>query len=328
MNFMYKMERKFGKYAIRNLSLIIILCYAAGYIIELINSSVINYLTLDPYAIVHGQVWRIVSWVLIPPPESNIFFAIIMCMFCYSIGTSLERTWGTFQYNVYIFSGMIFTVLGSFLMMGFSYIFKQNLVSASGLFFRVASQFFSTYYVYMSIFLAYAVTFPDNTVLFMFFIPVRVKWLGIADAAFLVFDTVRTAVAIDSIVPGMGYIVYFAVGSSMLNFIVFFFTTRKYIRMNKAQRKMHKEFRQHARNVKVEQKMGVPKHRCAVCGRTEKDGEDLVFRFCSKCEGNYEYCQDHLYTHIHVAKGNADNVSGCSDKDAGYGFDSNSQTHR
>ena len=37
-------------------------------------------------------------------------------------------------------------------------------------------------------------------------------------------------------------------------------------------------------------------HRCAICGRTEKDGEDLEFRFCSKCKGNYEYCQEHLFT--------------------------------
>ena len=43
----------------------------------------------------------------------------------------------------------------------------------------------------------------------------------------------------------------------------------------------------------------VTKHKCAVCGRTEKDDPNLEFRFCSKCNGNYEYCQDHLYTHIH-----------------------------
>lgn len=49
-------------------------------------------------------------------------------------------------------------------------------------------------------------------------------------------------------------------------------------------------------------------HRCAVCGRTERDGDDLVFRFCSKCEGDREYCQDHLYTHIHVTgRNNPDN---------------------
>ena len=43
-------------------------------------------------------------------------------------------------------------------------------------------------------------------------------------------------------------------------------------------------------------------HRCAVCGRTEKDDPTLEFRYCSKCEGEYEYCMDHLYTHRHVTK--------------------------
>ena len=61
MKFLYKMEHKFGRFAVRNLSLIIILCYAAGYIIELVNSDFIYYLSLDPYAIVHRQVWRLIS---------------------------------------------------------------------------------------------------------------------------------------------------------------------------------------------------------------------------------------------------------------------------
>ena len=45
---------------------------------------------------------------------------------------------------------------------------------------------------------------------------------------------------------------------------------------------------------------GITRHKCAVCGKTENDGEDLVFRFCTKCNGNYEYCSEHIYTHEHV----------------------------
>ena len=309
MNLMYKMERKFGKYAIRNLSLILIICYAAGYILEFAAPSFLVNLTLNPYAIVHGQVWRIVSWILIPPNESNIFFAIIMLVFYYSIGTTLERTWGTFQYNVYLFSGMIFTVIGSFLMMGFCYLFKADLITDgiiignylikgdSG-FFSYLSYSFSTYYVNMSIFLAFAATFPDNQVLLMFIIPIKVKWLGIVYAAFLVYEMVSGVLAGGSI----GFVYPFVIGSSMLNFVVFFFTTRNYIRMNRAQRKMHREYERRSRQAKHEAASGITKHRCAVCGRTEKDGDDLVFRFCSKCEGNYEFCQDHLYTHIHYTR--------------------------
>lgn len=44
-------------------------------------------------------------------------------------------------------------------------------------------------------------------------------------------------------------------------------------------------------------------HRCAICGRTELDDPNLEFRYCSKCEGNYEFCQDHLFLHIHAKDG-------------------------
>ena len=298
MNFIYKLEHKFGRFAIRNLSLILILCYVAGYIIEFAAPAFMEYLTLNPYAIVHGQVWRIVSWIIIPPGESNIFFAIIMLVFYYSIGTSLERTWGTFQYNLYLFAGMFFTLIGSFLMMGFCYLFRPELLN--GIYseytvFESLSYVFSTYYVNMSIFLAYAATFPDNQVLLMFIIPIKVKWLGVVYGAFLVYEMISGMLMNGNV----GFVYPFVIGSSMLNFIVFFFTTRNYIRMNRSQRKMHRDFARKQRTDKAARNAGITKHRCAVCGRTEKDGDDLVFRFCSKCAGNYEYCQDHLYTHIH-----------------------------
>lgn len=294
MNFMYKLERKFGKYAIKNLSLILVLCYVAGYIIQYINSGFMLYLTLDPYAIVHGQVWRIISWILIPPPEENVFFAIIMLLFYYSIGTALERTWGTFCYNLYLFSGMFFTVLGAFVMLACGYIFNGNVVSVNAAwYFRWYSLFFSTYYVNMSIFLAYAATFPDNEVLLMFIIPIKVKWLGIIDGLYLVYEMIYNAVTV-------GYVYPIVIGASLMNFIVFFFTTRKYIRMNRAQRKMHRAYKKQVNS--FEKSNAIGKHRCAVCGRTEKDGDELQFRFCSKCQGNYEFCQDHLYTHVHFTK--------------------------
>lgn len=298
MNFIYKLEHKFGRFAIRNLSLILILCYVAGYIIEFAAPAFMGYLTLNPYAIVHGQVWRIVSWILIPPGENNIFFVIIMLVFYYSIGTSLERTWGTFQYNLYLFAGMFFTLIGSFLMMGFCYLFRPELLN--GIYseytvFESLSYVFSTYYVNMSIFLAYAATFPDNQVLLMFIIPIKVKWLGVVYGAFLVYKMISGMLMNGNV----GFVYPFVIGSSMLNFIVFFFTTRNYIRMNRSQRKMHRDFARKQRTDKAARNAGITKHRCAVCGRTEKDGDDLVFRFCSKCAGNYEYCQDHLYTHIH-----------------------------
>lgn len=305
MNFLGRIERKFGRYAIKNLSLILIICYAAGFIIEYFAPEFEIYLYLDPYAIAHGQVWRIVSWILIPPPESNIFFALIMLAFYYSIGTLLERTWGAFWYNVYLFGGMIFTVIGSFLMMSFCYLFKADLIETAVLastgqrgaeaFFCAAGSFFSTYYVNMSIFLAYAATFPDNQVLLMFFIPIKVKYLGVVYGVFLVYEII-TGVFGGGV---LGFVYPFAIGSSLINFVVFFFGTRRYIRMTRAQRKQHAAFVRQVREEQKRQAQTITKHRCAICGRTEKDGDEHVFRFCSKCDGNYEFCEDHLYTHIH-----------------------------
>ena len=88
MNFLNKMERRFGRYALTNLSLYIVLTYAAGYLLYMITPQVLTYMTLEPAMILRGQVWRIVSWLLIPPSTQNIFFILITLMFYYSIGTS------------------------------------------------------------------------------------------------------------------------------------------------------------------------------------------------------------------------------------------------
>lgn len=300
---MSKFERKFGKYAIRNLSLVLIICYAIGYVMQTINIGWLDYLTLNPYLILHGQVWRLVSWVLIPPQGSNILFVLIMMMFYYSIGTTLERTWGTYRYNVYLFSGMLFTILGSFLCMGLSYVFYGGMITMIGeaSFFQTASVFFSTYYINMSIFLAFAATFPEAQVLLMFIIPIKVKWLGIVYGAMLTLDLIQGAGVSKSLGSAFGFVDLFyriALLASLMNFIVFFITSRKKVHISPKQMKRRQEFKSQVRKAPE-----VTKHKCAICGRTDESNPELEFRFCSKCDGNYEYCQDHLFTHQHVTRG-------------------------
>lgn len=88
MNFWDKMEKKFGRYAIPNLSLYLILCFGCGYLIYAINPAMLNYLTLDPYKILHGQIWRLFTWILIPGDGGSInIFTLIMLFFYYSIGS-------------------------------------------------------------------------------------------------------------------------------------------------------------------------------------------------------------------------------------------------
>ncbi|MCI8693490.1 MAG: hypothetical protein HFH91_12285 [Lachnospiraceae bacterium] len=292
---MSKFEKKFGKYAISNLSLILILCYAVGYLIDLVNGSFLSWLSLDPYAILHGQVWRLFTWIIIPPSSLDPF-TIIMLLFYYNIGTSLERTWGVYRYNVYLLSGMLFTIIGSFVWMGSQYFFGGSIISLAD-HSQLASLYFSTYYVNMSIFLAFAATFPNVQVLLMFIIPIKVKWLGFLYGLLLAYDFL----AAKDIVFGAGIVIQtavlirIAIASSLLNFLIFFVTSRSRIHMTPRQMKRRMEFKQDVRR-----NSRVTRHKCAVCGQTEDDNPDLEFRFCSKCKGNYEYCQHHLFTHTHV----------------------------
>ena len=293
MNFLNKMERNFGKYAISNLSLYLILGYVLGYVIQLINPVIMDFFTLNPYLILHGQIWRLVTWIIIPPSSNPDLLTIIMLFFYYSIGTNLERTWGTFYYNVYLFMGMIFTILGSFLIMGISYVPLFGLSQTMDFYgttqyFIYVARNFSTYFVNMSIFLGFAATFPEVQVLLMFIIPIKVKWMGIAYVILLLVQFLQNGI--------IGKIV---IGASLLNVVIFFLMTRSNLRMRMSPRQV-KRRHDYNREVKRAKPMSVAKHKCAVCGKNSEDNPDTEFRFCSKCNGNYEYCQDHLFTHTHV----------------------------
>ena len=289
---MSNFEKKFGKYAIKNLSLILIMCYACGYLMKWINPGFFTYLYLNPYEIIHHfQIWRLLTW-LIVPPDSFDFWTLLMLYFYYSIGTSLERTWGTYRYNVYIFSGILFTAVGAFILYGVSSLLgAQSLglwTTVNG--YITYPTMFSTYYVNMSIFLAFAATFPDMQVLLFFFIPIKVKFLGIIYGLILVYNFIAGY--------GNPYLTAanrFVIAASLPDFAVYFFTSRGRIHMSPKQMKRRQEFKREVKNSSK-----ITRHKCAVCGRTEETNPELEFRFCSKCDGNYEYCQEHLFTHVHV----------------------------
>ena len=83
---------------------------------------------LSPYHILHGQVWRLITWVFMPT-DTNLVYLLIMALFYYQLGTTLERTWGTFRFNVYIFGGMLFTVIGAFLLYGIMYLLNGGVTT-------------------------------------------------------------------------------------------------------------------------------------------------------------------------------------------------------
>lgn len=65
-NWLDKMERRFGRYAIRNLTMYLLAGYAIGYLLSFTMPQLLTYFTLEPALILKGQVWRLLSWVIIP----------------------------------------------------------------------------------------------------------------------------------------------------------------------------------------------------------------------------------------------------------------------
>ena len=200
MNFFRKLERKFGRFAIPNLMYYIIMMYAAGFVMSLFNPYFyVQYLALDAAAILRGQVWRIVTF-LVCPPQSGVLFALLAMYLYYSIGSTLERVWGTFRFNMFFFMGVLGHIIAAFLVYG-----------VTG--FSVPM---SPYYLNESLFLAFACTFPEMQFL-LIFIPIRAKYLGMMYGALLVY----------SFLTG-GIIAKIEIVVSMLNFIIFFLMTRNY----------------------------------------------------------------------------------------------------
>lgn len=285
MNWLNKMERKWGRYAVPNLMLWLIGAYSIGYILFQANPAIIEYLMLSPYHILRGQVWRLVTWIFMPSTGS-LFSLLIMALLYYQLGSALERTWGTFRFNVYIFSGMIFTVIGAFILYGIMCLLGGGVTMSA----MLLGYGFSTNYINLSIFLAFAVTYPEMQLLLMYIIPVKMKWMAVIYAVLTVAQLIEG-----------NWASRIAIVMSLLNFMIFFLSTRSVKRYSPHEVKRRQQFKSQMSRPQNTYAGGAH-HKCAVCGRTELDDPTLEFRFCSKCEGNYEYCQDHLFTHQHMRR--------------------------
>lgn len=285
MDFLTKLERKFGRFAIPNLTMILIGGFILGYMIEIFAPEALTLIALNPAKVMKGQVYRLITWVVMPPESTNIFFVVISLMFYFYVGRTLENSWGDFRYTVYILSGILFTDLGIMLTyFGMAAAGQGDLVE---LYIQYGLYGASTYYLCLSMFLACAFMFPDMQVLLMLIIPVKVRWLGYLDIAYLIVTVIQFG-------QMHYYVGMVTVVMSVLNFIVFYFMLKGKTRVSPAQRKRKKQYKREVRQTQI-----LTRHKCAICGQTEEDDPSLEFRYCSRCKGNYEYCQNHLFTHEH-----------------------------
>lgn len=294
MSWVNKLERKLGKYAIHNLMFYIIGLYILGLFIQLFGGGFYDaYLSLNVEMILKGQIWRLVTFIIAPPPDASLIFMVFTLYLYYMIGTSLENVWGAFRFNLYFFMGVIFNIVAAFLVY---FIFGQNYE-------------LTTYYLNLSLFFAFAITYPDMEFLLFFILPVKVKWLAMIDAVYMGATIIfgysfwhlpySLQMKLFSPLMELGIMPFPEIATaalvSILNFIIFFLMTRNYKRVSPKEIKRKTVYKRQVKHANT-----AARHKCYICGRTSDDYPELTFRYCSKCNGNYEYCQDHLFTHEHI----------------------------
>ena len=237
MKFINKLERKFGRFGIPNLTVYIIGCYVLGYFLAMLAPGVLDMLSLDMSMVMRGQIWRLVTWVIYPPSSVGgtgnlVMFLLAIFFFDYPIGTSLERTWGTFRYTLYIFSGLLFTVIAAVLL----HAFTGGYVTMNGITYSLGGSIFTTYYISVSVFLAYGVSFPNMRVMLYFIIPIKMSWMSIFYGVMIIYEMI-------SYIRMGAWFMAVLIVASLLNFVIYFLGTRDIQRYNPKEVHRRNEFR-------------------------------------------------------------------------------------
>ncbi|NMB34395.1 MAG: rhomboid family intramembrane serine protease [Clostridium sp.] len=265
MNLIDRLERKFGKYAIRNLPMYICGLNLLVYLLGLLDTNIYRHIFLIPQLVIKGEVWRLITYVFIPPETSysSIIWILFILYFYYTMSTTLENEWGSFRFNIYYFAGMLGTTIASFI-------------------FQIPA---TAVFINLSIFLAFAHLYPEYRIYIFMLIPIKIKYLGWLSWAFIGYKLIVYP-------PFMKVYVLIPI----INFFLFF---AKDIYME-YRTKGNAAYRR--RKFKGSHKEKLYIHKCTVCGITEKDDPNMEFRYCLTCEGNYEYCMEHLKNHEHIRK--------------------------
>ena len=270
-----KIERfcyRHPNFGIPNLMRYLTIANVVFWVMNMINRPFLSYMLFNPALIQRGQVWRLVSFLFVPP--STGVLALLVFYFYYWIGSTLEKQWGTGQFTIYFFTGVVLTVLYGFVI----YWITGKAVTLD------------SSYLYLSMFFSFAALFPDMQVLFMFFIPVKMKYLAIVDAAFFLYAVVTTPFPA-KLVPLV----------AVLNFLIFCGGELKAM-LPRRQSRGTINFKRESARIRREQQDKLYTHKCAVCGRTDTDYPNLEFRYCSRCAGYHCFCADHINNHIHFTE--------------------------
>ncbi len=217
--------------------------------------------------ILHGEVWRLLSFVFVPT-SINPFYLLLGCYVTYWTGQMLEREWGTAKFSLFYLGGVVLSIAG-------------------GLILGVAD----IYYIHLSFFLVIATMYSEMQVLFMFVLPIKMKWLALLDVALILLEGLENG----------PFVILLAV-PSFVNYFIFTWPFWS-MKLGFARRRADPQVINFKRAQKKAKETGGYMHKCAVCGLTDQDDPDMEFRYCSKCDGYYCYCANHINNHIHIQNG-------------------------
>lgn len=263
------------RFGIHNLMLYIVIGNAIVWIFSLMDTSGLftAYLVFSPYHILHGQIWRLVTFVLVP--SNSGIWLFIWLYFYYFIGSSLEREWGSGQFTIYYISGMVFAA-----------VFGMIVYFITGVSYGMTAR-----YINLSMFFAFATLYPDTRVLLFFIIPIKIKWLAYLDAALFAVEVLTGSLPMN-LLPIVAVVNYFLFCGGWL----FDMFSSERVR----QRKNSSRFKSEIHRIEYDRSSRRYNRRCEVCGKTDTDFPDMEFRYCSRCSGYHCYCMEHINNHIHV----------------------------
>ena len=278
--------RRYPDFVLPGLMRYIVIAQAAVYVLTVFsNAAAVSFLAFRWSAILHGEIWRLVTFVFMPGYSSlsdMIWLALFLYLY-YMIGATLEREWGTAKFNLYYLSGVVLTVLAGAI---------AALISGQDVWIT------GTDYVNLSMFFAFAMLYPDTQFLIFFIIPVKVKWLAWLDAAFFGISILSNAFRLNLAGALLPLI-------AILNFFVFFWPDITDWFIYHRQRAKHQtspktiHFRTAAREHQRKEARQGYRHKCEICGRTDADFPELQFRYCSRCSGYHCFCEEHIFNHEH-----------------------------
>ncbi len=242
------------------------------------NPNALIFLTFQLSGLLKGEIWRVVTFIFFPP-STNPFFLLISVYFYYWIGSILENAWGTGRFTIYYISGVVFTLIGAVLA---SLITGYYSMAVAG-----------TYYVNLSMFLAFALLYPDVRVYLLFF-PVKVKWLAWVDIALFALGIISSVIRLD----WAGVVLPIV---ALFNLLIYAWPELLRL-LGIGRRKVAPQTVNFRKAVRQQEQQKGYHHKCAVCGRTDADYPELQFRYCSKCAGYHCFCQDHIFAHVHFTE--------------------------